>query len=103
MRITITKNTNCLEGIACPKCTSLQPFRIEARVMVLVHDEGTGDEQGEYHWTDDAYCECVNCAHYGKLRDFRLPERERPGERAAVMHEETGIPYEDCLVMLNMD
>jgi hypothetical protein len=28
---------------------------------------------------------------------------DRPGDQAAVMHEETGIPYERCLVMCNMD
>jgi hypothetical protein len=28
---------------------------------------------------------------------------DRPGDQAAVMHEETGIDYETCLVMCNMD
>jgi hypothetical protein len=27
----------------------------------------------------------------------------RPGDQAAVMHEETGIDYETCLIMCNMD
>jgi hypothetical protein len=27
----------------------------------------------------------------------------RPGDAAAVLHEESGIPYEQCLVMCNMD
>ena len=27
----------------------------------------------------------------------------RPGDEAAVMHEETGIDYERCLIMCNMD
>jgi len=33
------------------------------------------------------------------------PQRatDRPGDEAAVMHEETGIDYERCLIMCNMD
>ena len=34
-----------------------------------------------------------------------LPRRatNRPGDEAAAMHEETGIDYERCLIMCNMD
>ena len=28
---------------------------------------------------------------------------DRPGDQAAAMHEETGIDYETCLIMCNMD
>jgi hypothetical protein len=31
------------------------------------------------------------------------PATDRPGDQAAVMHEETGIDYATCLVMCNMD
>jgi hypothetical protein len=36
-----------------------------------------------------------------KGRDTRAANR--PGDEAAILHEETGIPYERCLVMCNMD
>ena len=31
------------------------------------------------------------------------PATDRPGDAAAIMHEETGIDYSECLVMCNMD
>ena len=46
-------------------------------------------------------------AHGKALRAIwnATPQRatNRPGDEAAVMHEETGIDYERCLIMCNMD
>jgi hypothetical protein len=65
------KNTNCLEGVKCPNCLSDGPFRIAARIMVTVYDNGTEDEGGDYEWDGDTFCECCECRHAAKVKDFR--------------------------------
>ncbi len=64
-------NTNCLEGIRCPKCGHEDSFKIEATVVVLVTDDGT-DDFGDCEWDDNHYCECGECAHSATVKDFRL-------------------------------
>lgn len=66
-------NTNCLEGVACPKCKQEDAFKIEAKIFVHVTDEGTEDLGGDYEWHDDAICVCDNCKHTGRLREFKTP------------------------------
>ena len=51
-------NSNCLEGVKCPVCGGEGAFKIEARVVVLVTDEGTEDQGSDYEWDQDSYCEC---------------------------------------------
>src|SRR6185437_11045600 len=55
-----TKNTNCLEGIRCPRCKQQELFYIRACVEVDVTDNGTGDERGEYFWDDQSPCRCAD-------------------------------------------
>jgi len=68
-----TKNENCLMGMQCPKCKSLEPFEIATGCMSTVYDEGT-EEEYDFEWDDDSYCECHTCGHSGKVRDFRTKE-----------------------------
>jgi len=63
-------NTNCLEGVRCPRCGYEDAFLINALVTVLVTDDGTEDQGGDYEWDGDAYCACADCKFAGRLRDF---------------------------------
>ena len=66
-----TKNTNCLEGIRCPKCGQEDYFEVRAHVWVTVTDEGTEDWQ-DLDWDDDAPTECRECGHRAEWNDFRV-------------------------------
>jgi hypothetical protein len=69
-------NTNCLQGIRCPKCGHEDSFKIEATVLVLVTDDGTED-LGHSEWDADYYCECDNCHHSGTIKDFQIENQEK--------------------------
>ena len=65
-------NTNGLKDFRCPTCHATDAFRIQARIMLLVTDDGTDyDEDGETEWSPASYCECVACAHHGIVSQFR--------------------------------
>lgn len=66
----MSKNTNCLAGMKCPQCGSLEPFRIETTTVMAWTDEGEG-EYASPEWTDDSYCECLECDYQGSVADFR--------------------------------
>lgn len=72
-------NTNCLEGMACPDCDSEGPFLINAEVTVLVSDDGTEDQGGDYEWNRDAYCQCKECDFADTVDGFTI-ERLRYAE-----------------------
>lgn len=65
-------NENCLDGFRCPECGNFGPFRIfvTARGMTWVTDEGTDGVEGGVEWDDDSCCECTDCGHAGKVREF---------------------------------
>lgn len=65
-------NSNCLEGMRCPKCGSEGPFRIEVRVMAMVHDDGTDLLDGDTEWDKDSSCVCgeSKCEHFGTVEEF---------------------------------
>jgi hypothetical protein len=70
-------NTNCLENIKCPACGNEDRFRIAAKTIAIVTDDGVED-YGDMEWDDDSYAECTECLKAGKLRDFqRDPSFER--------------------------
>lgn len=72
-------NTNCLAGIKCPKCGSDEQFRIEAKAMFNVTDDGTEHaSDGAVEWDDGNYCECYACSHYGTVKDFKVAESMEP-------------------------
>jgi len=79
-----SKNTNCLEGVKCPKCGQEDLFKIEASVIVEVSDDGTEDQGGDYEWDQAAFCQCCDCDHAGKLADFTIEnwDKKKPKKRA---------------------
>jgi hypothetical protein len=72
-----TANSNCLSGMQCPKCHSLEPLKIEVKTIVAVFDDGT-DDHGDTHWDDDSYCECCECGFCGTVKDFAVAQETAP-------------------------
>lgn len=64
-------NSNCLEGIACPKCGNDAMIHIEARTLAVVTDDGA-ETFGDMEWDGDSYAECPDCHHRGTLKGFRI-------------------------------
>jgi len=63
-------NTNCLEGIACPQCGQADRFKIEAKVLMNVSDDGSEDCGLGHHWDAQSFCQCVKCGHSAELSTF---------------------------------
>ena len=63
-------NENCLAGFRCPSCGSEGPFKIEARVLVTVYDDGTDGSYSGTEWDGGSYCECFDCGKDGTVKDF---------------------------------
>ncbi len=62
-------NDNCLTNIACPECGNRNQFRIEMKSVFTLRDDGT-DGYEDADWGQNAYCQCGECQHEGKVRDF---------------------------------
>lgn len=71
-----TKNTNCLTGLRCPKCGSLEPFNIVCTVVTTFYDAGS-DEDHDHEWDDKSYCSCVECGFEGTVKDFNIKRRPK--------------------------
>jgi len=65
------RNTNCLAGLACPKCQSLGRFRIGVSAFVTMSDEGS-EECEDIEWDNDAPCICLACQYSGRVSDFSV-------------------------------
>lgn len=76
-------NTNCLENIKCPACGNEESFRIAARTMVTVIDQGVEDH-GDMEWDVDSYAECGECCRHGTLKDFKVLGGPEADEGTAV-------------------
>jgi hypothetical protein len=63
-------NTNCLEGIRCPKCGQEDEFRIACTMVCTVIDDGT-EKIGDIEWDENSWCLCPRCEKDGKLKDFQ--------------------------------
>ena len=63
-------NTNCLEGMACPKCGSEGPFRMEMTSIFTIFDDGT-DGYEDTNWDEHSYCNCKECDFEGVVKDFQ--------------------------------
>ena len=63
-------NTNCLEGLACPKCGQAEMLKISAHCVVEVTDDGTGDA-ANFEWYDEDNASCPSCHYFGTLATFR--------------------------------
>lgn len=69
-------NSNCLEGIRCPKCKDYYCFYIQVLTCAEFTDEGCGDYH-DMEWTDKSEVRCHNCDHLGVMRDFRIENQKR--------------------------
>jgi hypothetical protein len=58
---------NCLKGIRCPNCKAVREFTVNGHVW-----EDDGCFTSNEHPTDDpgSPCECGDCGHRGRVRDF---------------------------------
>ena len=63
-------NTNCLEGMKCPKCGHEKSFEIRAMATFDVTDDGT-DDYSSVEWYDDSPCTCKNCQHFAMVSEFK--------------------------------
>jgi hypothetical protein len=63
-------NTNCLDGMKCPKCGSEGPFKIAGTALFTVSDEGT-EEYGDVEWDNNSYCHCPECDLDGIVYSFK--------------------------------
>lgn len=75
------RNDNCLAGMKCPECGSLEPFVIECKACVLMHDEGS-DEVGNLDWENDSFCKCEECEFHGTVSDFSFMKKKSNDENA---------------------
>ena len=62
-------NTNCLEGLACPKCKSFGPFAIDCKAFFDVNDDGT-DNARDVRWDGYSTAVCKECDFSGTVKDF---------------------------------
>ena len=68
------RNTDLLEGLACPACAGLGPFWIGMEATYKVSDGGyLSHEPGT--WTDSSYCACEACGHASTVEVFSGPFR----------------------------
>jgi DNA-directed RNA polymerase subunit RPC12/RpoP len=65
-------NTNCLEGISCPKCGNDSRLIVAVRSLAEVTDDGA-ETFGDMEWDEGSYAECPECGHQGALGEFRIP------------------------------
>lgn len=63
-------NTNCLDGLRCPKCGQEDQLKIVALITCVVTDEGS-EAVGCHDWDQDSPTTCPECVFSGKLKDFR--------------------------------
>lgn len=74
------RNTNCLTGIACPKCGNRHSFNVEVKVVVEMVDQGT-DGWGDSEHDDSSYCCCNECNHEATVKDFTIEGLDAEIER----------------------
>jgi ribosomal protein S27AE len=63
-------NTNCLQGIECPKCGNDSKFIIAVGTLAEVTDDGA-ETFGNLEWDDASFTECPDCGQCGVLAEFR--------------------------------
>lgn len=82
-----TENTNCLDGIKCPKCGAIEPFDITARTNLVMFDNGSDHDESheDLEWDNDSPCLCLACRFAGKVLDFRAkaPQPDDPSTEEA--------------------
>ena len=99
-------NTNCLEGIRCPKCGQEERLKITASITCVVTDEGS-EPVGDHEWDGESNTHCPACDFAGVLKDFRKlpPDPEGMNNKRAgwakialkAFIAETGTDEEDAV------
>lgn len=69
-REAIVRNTNCLEGLACPKCGNDERLFIVGMSVFEVVDDGTVEHE-DVEWDDSSHTRCPQCNFVGNLCEFR--------------------------------
>lgn len=75
-----TRNKNCLAGFRCPHCNADGLFKIVAKALFEVRDDGT-ECVGDVEWDDNSFCECGGCKFRGKVKNFTAPSPGGANER----------------------
>ena len=70
-------NSNCLEGMECPKCKQHETFHISTEVWVEVQDTGTEDLQQDYEWDKKNPCKCPECNFEGTIKTFTIKGKSK--------------------------
>jgi hypothetical protein len=64
-------NSNCLAGIACPKCNSENRFGIGVSAFAYLQDDGCESTQ-DIEWDDQSSIVCCACDHSGTVKEFTI-------------------------------
>lgn len=67
-------NTNCLEGIRCPKCGQEERFFIHSSITAAVTDNGAEiapSPRADIEWDRNSNAECPACGYSACLKHFR--------------------------------
>ena len=65
-------NTNCLEGMQCPRCGIYGPFHIAVTTTVRVSDDGSEAFDAPHEWDDDSFAWCPSpCDFDGPIHKFK--------------------------------
>ena len=65
-------NTNCLEGLRCPKCAQEDRLLINAIVTCDVTDNGSEPVDENHFWNDLSLTTCPKCDYFGQLKEFYI-------------------------------
>lgn len=96
-------NTNCLEGLCCPKCLQEDKILMHTPMWVAMTDDGTDPfdddikNDGDTVWDADTPAKCPECGYEGTMQDFKLPPgcdglAKCPAVRlATIRHRDDGV------------
>jgi Zn finger protein HypA/HybF involved in hydrogenase expression len=72
-------NNGTLIGMACPKCHSQGPFRVDASLAMDVDDAGSFDlsmaDDYNAEIVKESYCLCKACRHVDKVEEFSMEKQ----------------------------
>jgi len=93
----MAKNTNCLEGLRCPKCGHKDEIIVFAKMWVSLNDDGTDPyadsvECGDVEYDENSPARCPECGHHGKMMEW-----ERKGMGKYFILNVSGSEDEDNL------
>lgn len=76
-------NTNCLAGLACPRCGHDRDFHIMCQITIRLTDNGIDDDYAfkygdGFEWDDDSPIKCPACHHRATVNAFTLPAHRDP-------------------------